>query len=255
MLPPDPAEAPRGVPALALHDSREILGAFSKRPEGRPTAEETLKLRRGYYAAISYLDAQVGKVLDALEREGLAGRTIVVFWSDHGYHLGEQTLWAKTSNFELDARVPLLVAAPGKAQATAGKPTGALVELLDLYPTLADLCGLQAPADLEGKSLRPLLEGTATQVKDAALTQHTRPAYPSDEEPLEAMGYAMRTDQFRYVEWRSVEDGRILAQELYDHQHDPRETVNLADAEHQAMLERLSAKLRALAPARAIAIE
>jgi len=261
--PPDPAEAPRGVPALALHDSREILGAFSKRPEGRPTAEETLKLRRGYYAAISYLDAQVGKVLDALEREGLAGRTIVVFWSDHGYHLGEQTLWAKTSNFELDARVPLLIAAPGKAtvdKSAEGKTTAALVELVDLYPTLADLCGLQAPADLDGESLRPLLEGSAAKVKDAALTQHTRPAYPSIEEPLEAMGYAMRTDQFRYVEWRSVQDGRIVAQELYDHEHDPRETVNLATgrvngAEHRTTLARLSAQLKTLAPPRAIAIE
>ncbi len=258
--PPDPADAPRGVPPLALHDSREILGAFSKRPGGRPTAEETLKLRRGYYAAISYLDAQIGKVLDALEREGLAERTIVVFWSDHGYHLGEQTLWAKTSNFELDARVPLTIAAPGKAQATAGKSTEALVELVDLYPTLADLCGLQGPGDLDGKSLRPLLEGTAAKVKQAALTQHTRPAYPSEEEPLEAMGYAMRTEQFRYVEWRSVQDGSIVAQELYDHERDPRETVNLANdrvngADHEPLLERLSAQLKTLAPPRAIAIE
>jgi len=264
ILPPDPAEPPRGVPPVALHDSREILGAFRNHPGGRPTAEETLKLRRGYYAAISYLDAQIGKVLDALQREGLAERTIIVFWSDHGYHLGEQTLWAKTSNFELDARVPLMIAAPGTAQAVAGKSAGktteALVELVDVYPTLADLCGLAPPADLDGKSLRPLLEGTTDSVKQAALTQHTRPAYPSNEEPLEAMGYAMRTDQFRYVEWRNVQDGGIVAQELYDHERDPRETVNLAadgasKAKHQATLEQLSAQLQGLAPPRAIAIE
>jgi iduronate 2-sulfatase len=260
ILSPDPAAAPRGVPPLALHDSREILGAFRNRPGGRPTDAETRKLRRGYYANISYLDAQVGKVLDALEREGLADKTIVVFWSDHGYHLGEQTLWAKTSNFELDARVPLMIAAPGKSQATGGKATGALVELLDLYPTLADLCGLQPPGDLGGKSLRPLLEGTAETVKHAALTQHTRPAYPSAEEPLEAMGYSLRTERFRYVEWRSVEDGSIVAQELYDHQQDPRETVNLAadaekGAERQSQLAQLSAELKAIAPPRAIAIE
>jgi iduronate 2-sulfatase len=161
--------------------------------------------------------------------------------------------------------VPLMIAAPGKSQATApqraaGKTTAALVELVDLYPTLADLCGLQPPADLDGKSLRPLLEGTAAKVKDAALTQHTRPAYPSDEEPLEAMGYAMRTEQFRYVEWRSVQDGRIVAQELYDHERDPHETVNLANdrvngADHKPELERLSAQLKSLAPPRAIAIE
>ena len=157
-----------------------------------------------------------------------------------------------------------MIAAPGITKTTAGnsavKSTAALVELLDLYPTLADLCGLRPPAELDGKSLRPLLDGTADKVKNAALTQHTRPAYPSDEEPLTAMGYAMRTEQFRYVEWRSVRDGSIMAQELYDHASDPRETVNLATdamngAEHQADLERLSAELKTLAPSRTIAIE
>ncbi len=249
ILPPNPAEAPRGVPAIALHDSREILRAFASRPGGRPTPEETLALRRAYYAAISYLDTQVGKVLDALDKEGLRDDTIVVFWSDHGYHLGEQTLWAKTSNFELDARVPLIIATP---QTTSGQSTDALAELLDLYPTLADLCGLEAPANLEGRSLRPLLERTADAVKPAALTQHTRPAYPSDEEPLVAMGYAMRTPRYRYVEWRSVRDGSVMARELYDHQADPRETVNLAEsAEREDLLAKLADELGAIVPSKA----
>ena len=225
ILPPDPAEAPEGVPPIALHDSREILRAFASRPGGRPTADETLALRRAYYAAISYLDAQVGKVLDALEAEGLADDTIVVFWSDHGYHLGEQTLWAKTSNFELDARVPLIIAPPRHA---GPGETQALVELLDLYPTLADMCGLTPPENLAGQSLRPLVEGKVDSLKPYALTQHTRPAYPSKEEPLSAMGYALRTDRFRYVEWRSTDDDHIVARELYDHEADPRETKNLA---------------------------
>ncbi len=255
ILPPDPSEAPQGVPELALHDSREILSPFRSRPGGGPTADEVLMLRRGYYAAISYLDAQVGKVLDALQHEGLAERTIVVFWSDHGYHLGEQTLWAKTSNFELDARVPLLISAPGSPGATAGKSTDALVELLDLYPTLADLCGLKAPADLDGQSLRPLLEATANKVKDVALTQHTRPAYPGKDDPLRAMGYALRTDRYRYIEWRDANDGRMLALELYDHQQDPLEARNLAGEAPAVQLARFAELLAERAPPRTITIE
>jgi iduronate 2-sulfatase len=214
-----------------MHDAREILRAFADQPGGRPSEAQTRALRHGYYAATSYVDAQIGKVLDELARLDLAKRTIVVFWSDHGYHLGEHGLWAKTSNFELDARVPLIIAAPGYA---GGRRTEALVELVDLYPTLADLCGLQAPRDLEGKSLRPVLENPSAKVKDFAITQHTRPAYPSDEEPIRAMGYSMRTNRYRYAEWRDFADGRVLGRELYDHQNDPAETVNLADRPEQA---------------------
>jgi len=250
ILPPDPAERPRGAPSIALHDSREILRAFADRAGGRPTADETLALRRAYYAAISYLDTQVGKVLDALDAEGLRDSTIVVFWSDHGYHLGEQTLWAKTSNYELDARVPLIIAASGLP---AGKQTDALVELIDLYPTLAELCGLKVPAGLDGHSLRPVLDDPQSSVKSAALTQHTRPAYPSDEEPLVAMGYAMRTSRYRYVEWRSITDGSVMARELYDQQEDPRETQNLAESAGQdALLKQLADQLAQIVPRKAL---
>lgn len=231
ILPPEYPQPPSGVPAIAMHDSREILRAFKDRPGGRPTAEETLALRHGYYAATSYVDAQIGKVLDELDRLGLRERTIIVFWSDHGYHLGEHSLWAKTSNFELDARVPLVIATPTHP---GGQRTDALVELLDLYPTLADLCGLPAPDELEGTSLKPLLEDPTATVKTATLTQHTRPAYPSEEEPLEAMGYSLRTDRYRYAEWRDIDDGHILARELYDHESDPQEMVNRAEETGQA---------------------
>ncbi|MEX0678795.1 MAG: sulfatase [Pirellulales bacterium] len=241
--PPANPLPPRGVPAIAMHDSREILRAFTDRPNGRPTTSETLALRHGYYAATSYVDAQVGKVLAELDRLDLRKSTIIVFWSDHGYHLGEQALWAKTSNFELDARVPMIIAAPNHP---GGQRTDALVELLDLYPTLADLCGLVAPKELEGKSLRPLVDDPRATVKNAAFTQHTRPAYPSDEEPLEAMGYSMRTDLYRYAEWRDVADGRVIARELYDHRSDPAETVNLAgQSEHAATIEKLAAQMSA----------
>lgn len=250
ILPPDPALPPRDVPPIALHDSREILRAFADRASGVPTPDETLALRRAYYAAISYLDTQMGKVLDALDAEGLRDNTIVVFWSDHGYHLGEQTLWAKTSNYELDARVPLVIAAPGLP---AGKQTDALVELIDLYPTLADLCGLDPRARLDGRSLRPQFDDPSSSFKAAALTQHTRPAYPSEEEPLVAMGYAMRTERYRYVEWRSVSDGSVMALELYDHQEDPRETQNLAaSAGQQMLLKQLADQLAQIVPRKAL---
>lgn len=239
--PPVNPKPPTNVPPLAMHDSREILRGFLKRPGGRPTTEEVLALRHGYYAATSYVDAQVGKVLRELDRLGLREKTIVVFWSDHGFHLGEHGLWAKTSNFELDAHVPMIIDVPNQK---GGRRSDALVELLDLYPTLADLCNLPAPRELEGISLRPVLDDPTARVKSAAITQHPRPAYFSAKEPLQAMGYSMRTDRYRYTEWRSVKGGRILARELYDHANDPRETVNLAgQAKYAATIAKLSAQL------------
>ena len=190
------------------------------------TDEQVLALRHGYYAATSYLVAQVGRVLDEVEALGLRENTIVVFWSDHGFHLGEHDLWCKTSNFELDARVPLIISVPH--QKTAGQRSDALVELLDVYPTLADLCGLPAPSNLEGKSLKPVLEDSSVEVKSAAFTQHPRPAYPPGRSNPDVMGYSMRTGRFRYTEWRKYQGGRIVAKELYDHQQDPQENENLA---------------------------
>ena len=224
---PAPALPPENVPEIAMHDSREILRGFKARKDGRPTADEVLALRHGYYAAISYVDEQIGRVLAELERLKLNENTIVVFWSDHGFHLGEHTLWAKTSNFELDARVPMLIRLPN--QKTAQR-SSAIVELLDLYPTLIDLCGLPAPGhQLEGISLRPLLEGGTTPLKTAALTQHPRPAYPAAGAQPEAMGYSIRSTDFRYTEWRTYDTDQLIAVELYDHRSDPRETKNLAN--------------------------
>ena len=229
--------APDRVPPIALHDSREILRAFSKR---QPTDEQARVLRRGYYAAISYVDAQIGKLLDEVDRLGLWENTVIVFWSDHGFHLGEHSLWAKTSNFELDAHVPLIIAAPGHA---GSQQTQAIVELLDLYPTLADLCDVQPPSDLEGVSLAPLLKQPNLTIKDGALTQHTRPAYPSTDNPLMAMGYSLRTPTHRYTEWRSTDDpGKILAVELYDHTIDPDETKNLAGVTEHSDVQRETAR-------------
>jgi iduronate 2-sulfatase len=208
---------PSGAPAIALHRSAEGLAQSD---------DAARELRHGYYAATSYLDAQVGKVLDELDRLGLMEATVVVFWSDHGIHLGEHGLWGKTSNFELDARVPLLVALPGMRE--PGARSASIVELLDLYPTLVDICGLPAKAGLEGVTLRPVLENPRATVKTAAFTQHPRPAHTAV--PGEAMGYSIRDDRYRYTEWRDWKTGAVIAAELYDHQSDPDETVSVADA-------------------------
>jgi len=205
----------------------EVLGPPKQQ---RPlTPEQIAEMRHGYFAAVSFLDAQVGKLLDALDRNGQAATTAIVFVSDHGYHLGEHGLWAKTSNFEFDARVPLLVAVPGAGR--GGATTKALVELVDLFPTLVDACGLPAPVGLEGASLLPLVRGDAAAVKPAAFTQHPRPAY-YEREPdkrLATMGVSVRTDRVRYTEWRDWATGETVSRELYDHAADPAETRNAVD--------------------------
>jgi iduronate 2-sulfatase len=223
--PPSPEAWPKDAPTIAWHDSREILGE----PPRPLSPEAILEMRHGYLANISYMDAQVGRVLKALDDLDLTRNTLVVFWSDHGYHLGEQTLWAKTSNFELDARVPLMIALPGSPQ--PGTATTALVELLDLYPTLSELCKLPIPAGLDGLSLVPVLEDPNRQVRSFAMTQHPRPAYYSRAETSvpEVMGYSIRTPEWRYTEWRDWKSGKTIAGELYDHRQEPHETQNFFD--------------------------
>jgi iduronate 2-sulfatase len=218
---------PEGAPDLAFHQSTEILGPVKNQKQ--PTAEQTAVMRHGYFANISYLDAQLGKVLDALEANGLADKTIITFAGDHGYHLGEHGLWGKTSNFEYDARVPMFISVPGSRQ--QGQQTSALSELVDLFPTLVELCGLPRPDGLEGSSLVPVLKETTAIVDNAAFTQHPRPAYFDREpggQPL-AMGYSVRTAQVRYTEWRDWKSKAVLARELYDEAQQPAELQNRID--------------------------
>jgi iduronate 2-sulfatase len=239
---PDPAGWPEGTDRIAWHNSPEIRGWDKQRQLGEDAVRE---LRHGYLAAASYLDAQLGRVLDHLDRLGLRDNTVVVFWSDHGYHLGEHTLWAKTSNFELDTRVPLLISVPGMA--APGAAAAAPVELLDLFPTLVATCGLPAVADLAGKALTPLLENPAATVKEAALSQFPRPAYHQGEPRF--MGYSVRSATHRYTEWRDWATGAVKARELYAHENDPRETRNLAGLpEHAGLIANLAAILPPAAP-------
>lgn len=236
---PDPAEWPKGTDRIAWHNSQEILSVKQR----KLSPEAVKEIRHGYLAAVSYLDAQVGKVVDELDRLGFGKNTVIVFWSDHGYHLGEHTLWAKTSNFDLDAHVPLIISAPGMK--TAGSRTDSLAELLDMYPTIVDLCGLPKAPGVEGVSLVPILKNPKASVQQVAITQHPRPAYYKGQP--EYMGYSARNARWRYTEWRRWSDGKVMARELYDHDHDPKETVNLV--EQPAYKDEAAAMAKLLKPA------
>ncbi|MBI3884609.1 MAG: sulfatase [Opitutae bacterium] len=229
---------PTDAPALALTDFSE-LRRYSDLPHGdEPVPDEKAReLVRGYYAATSYTDAQIGRVLAELDRLGLRDNTIVVVWGDHGWQLGEHGLWCKHTNFEVAARAPLILSVPGRTD--AGAETSALVEFVDLYPTLAELAGLPLPAGLEGTSLVPLLAKPDRPWKQAAFSQYPR-------EDGRVMGYSLRTDRHRYTEWIEVSSGKALERELYDHAVDPAENANLARRpENLALAAALSRRLHA----------
>jgi uncharacterized sulfatase len=219
-LPNGPADDLADIPVIALANKQPNYGL-----DDRPCRVAI----HGYRAGTSFMDAQVGRLLDALDRLKLADRTIVVFWGDHGFHLGEHGQWKKTTLFEEAARVPLIVSVPGMKPLGVSCPR--LVELVDLYPTLAELCGLTAPSHLEGRSFRPLLEEPAQAWKAGAYTQLRTPQGP---------GRSVRTERWRYTEW----DGGRLGAELYDHDADPHEYRNLAtNPDHVATVETLKALL------------
>jgi uncharacterized sulfatase len=195
------------------------------------SAEDQKRMIRAYYAAVTFMDAQVGLVLEALERLGLAEDTIIVLVGDHGWQLGEHGLWQKMCLFEESVRVPLIISAPGSKGAV--QPCGRPAELLDLYPTLADLCGVKAPKDLDGVSLRPLLDDPTKPGKKAAYSQVMR---GNAKKGKAFMGYSVRTERWRYTEW----DGGAKGTELYDHDADPHELHNLAaDPRHAQVVEQM----------------
>ncbi len=242
---PNPPAAPTDVPDIAMHESREIRG-YGLTPKDRPFTEEEIRhYRHGYFASISFMDAQIGEILDALDESGQADNTIIVFTSDHGFHIGEHSLWGKTSNFELDARVPLIITSPSHKN-SQGTSTTAITELVDLYPTLAGLAEIDddLPKSLEGVSQATVVAEPAASVKDVAFTQHQQPFY-GNWNNWKAWGYSVRTAQWRFTEWRSIANGRVIARELYDHKHDSNETQNLGDSPvHVEVVKQLASRLR-----------
>nr|MBX2815539.1 sulfatase-like hydrolase/transferase [Saprospiraceae bacterium] len=257
---------PQDGAAMGLHASFELRVRHGIPKSGRIEKPLATTLRHAYLASVSYVDALIGKMLAALDESGAADNTIVIVWSDHGWHLGDMDVWGKATNYEIATRVPLMIHSPDMPSTTSGQSTEALVELVDMYPTLSELAGLKSPGHLEGQSFVPLMMDPQRPWKDAVFSQYPNPALREwAANPLTAsmretyfgplieevedrimtqmeeqwdrdlfenqlMGYAMRTDRYRLVVWKNREDPSDppLFVELYDHQQDPMESKNIS---------------------------
>ena len=226
---------PNGAPDVALHNWVELRRYYNIPTKGPLDDDTARSLVHGYYTCVSYMDAQVGRVLDELDRLGLRDNTIVVLWGDHGWQLGEHGLWCKHCNFETSLHVPLIISVPGSEQ---NQRSDALVEFVDIYPSLSELCGLPVKEHLEGTSFVPLLKNPDTPWKNAVFSRYIN-------------GDSVKTDRYRYTEWteETIPPGAPLevkqtARMLYDHRNDPNENVNIAEQpENKELVERLSGVL------------
>lgn len=233
---PDNQFLPKDAPVYAARSGDDFYWYANVPKDRHITPEFGRQCLHGYLAAISYVDACVGRVLGELDRLGLRENTIVVFWGDHGYYMGEHSWWGgKHNNYEGATRAPLIVSAPGMK--AAGQKCDALVEFVDIYPSLAELCGLARTEGLEGMSFKPQLnDPRAPRDGKAAFSEYPKGGF---------LGVAMRTDRYRYVEWTD-KSGTVSARELYDQQADPQENQNLAgDAKYAPLLADLSRQMRA----------
>jgi iduronate 2-sulfatase len=217
-------QIPKGAPAYAFQDSWELHSGYSGIPAERPWPKTfQLEMIHGYMACVSYVDTQIGKVLDKLDALGLSDNTIIVLWGDHGWHLGDHGMFCKHTNYEQAVRAPLIIACPG--QKMKGEKTDSPTEFVDIFPTLCELAGLPEPASCEGLSLVPILRNPDASVRAAALGQ-----YPRENK----MGYTLRDKRYRYIKWVRMDyhggarTGPMANNELYDYEKDPLETVNLA---------------------------
>ena len=242
---------PLNAPAFAIHGDLELRGYDDMRDLPLPSVGtlDTIRQRKllhGYYASVSYIDAQIGRLIKTLKEEGLFENTIIVLWGDHGWKLGEHNSWAKQTNFEIDTRVPFIIS--GKNVKAKGTVSNALVELLDIYPTLTQMTGFTTPSNLQGNSLVPLLSKPNIVWKETAASQFLLGRFPKkDAGNDEKMGYSIRTDHYRYTEWyRWVNDSRkeLIAIELYDHRVEDTENENIAGIDvNKILLNELSVKL------------
>lgn len=222
---PENLSIPPGYPSQAANQNPAELYKYGDIPRTSPrkfSEELNRRLIHGYHAATSFTDANIGRVLDALEETGFAENTVVVLWGDHGWKLGEHHSWCKHTNLEIDTRVPLIIHCPSMPSAI-GK-TDSLVELIDLYPTLSELAGLEIPAHVQGKSLVPILREPASKIRETAYS-----SYPAQVKDKNTIGHSIRTKDFRYTEWwvgdESVE---AVATNLTK---DPGETSAISDKE------------------------
>lgn len=242
---PDNMHPPEGMPAPALSGYFEMGSYSGGSPGEKVPDDEARNLIHAYKACVSFVDAQIGRVISELERLGLREKTIIVVWGDHGWHLGEHGHWGKTTNFEVATRSPLIISVPG--QKNPGAKTKALVEFVDIYPSLAELCGLPAPSGVEGTSFAPLLDNPNRSWKTAAFSQYGRPRaggrYSAERD--DPMGYSMRTNRYRYTEWIKP-DKTNVGIELYDLEKDPKSNVNIANRpKNKKLMAELSKKLHA----------
>jgi len=220
---------PKDAPNAAIHNWGEMRAYAGIPPKGPVSKDLERSLVHGYYACVSYTDAQVGKIMRELDRLGLRDNTIVCLWGDHGWNLNEHGLWCKHSNFNTSLQAPIIVSAPG---VRGGGRTRALAEFVDIYPSLCELTGLPLPDHLEGTSFVPLLEDTSRPWKRAIFSRYMN-------------GDSVRTDRHLYTEWHNKR-GQFYGRMLYDHQTDPKENVNVSERpENAALVRRLSALLKA----------
>ncbi|MCA9041891.1 MAG: sulfatase [Planctomycetaceae bacterium] len=222
---PENYHVPKEAPPESIHNSGE-LRAYSNIPQAGPVSDETARnLIHGYYACVSYTDAQIGKLLDELDRLGISDNTIVVLWGDHGWNLGEHTLWCKHSCYETSLQIPIIVRAPG---IKGGQRRTGLTESIDIYPTLCELVGLPLPEHLEGKSFAGLMSDPTADWKSTAISRYRN-------------GDTIRTHDYRFTEYRNKQ-GELTGKMLYDHQSDPGENINIAE-EKQETLNNLAEEL------------
>ena len=244
---------PKGSPVMAMNSMYELRACYDleqvKHPSEFQLSEANARrLKHGYYASVSFVDACFGKLMQSLDEMGLADNTIVVLWGDHGWKLGEHGSWCKQTNYDIDVRVPLMIRVPGQSE--AGAKTKSLVELVDLYPTVCDAAGLPVPEILEGVSAKPLMENPKRKWKSAVFSQfHRAPRITPDNGRY--MGLSMVTDRYHYIEWRTWDHvkgvaGDLKAIELYDKSNDPQENQNIGDlSENAELVSELAAQLKA----------
>lgn len=240
---------PENAPDFAVNPNTELKVyadlANAPRPlEGSLSEEDARRVKHGYYAAVSYTDAQVGKVINKLKELGIYEETIIVLWSDHGYKLGEHNAWSKFTNYNIDTHAPLIIKS-NQAKDNQHRVTNK-VEMVDLYPTLCEMIGLDVPDNLEGMSLVPHISKTTTVGKEAIFSSYRKESHWAVPRGNEQLGYSILTEDYHYVEWQNWKDGSFTARELYDLQKDPAENKNVAGAdEYKEIVERMSQQLKA----------